>query len=320
VVKQPPARIVAGLFILIAGIPDVRWVSDMPPGMFTPPLGVMSFFASLPDHTFTTALLWCTYLVAALFVSGLWPRVTSVALTVLLALCFGLESSFGKINHTTPYLLLPITMAWGVHSARTLSAFALVLGWMYFTAAVPKILGGWLDPSTHASYGYTVETLRVHGTEGLLTAWAVAHVPGWAWEVLDVSTILWEATFLWAAFSTRRMILWMCAATFFHTGVWLVLNIPATGYVACYAALYLAFTSQRTVSWSTLLTSGVIAYAIGRAVLSPVGVLTSIGIPFSTTMENGIIILGGAVLGAIVLIDQVVSRPSFTTNTGTSMR
>lgn len=319
-VTQPLARVVAGLFILVAGIPDVRWVSDMPPGMFTPPLGVMSLFTSLPDHTFTTALLWCTYLVAAVFISGFWPRVSAVALTLLLTLGFGLESSFGKINHTTPYLLLPIVMTWGFHSARTLSAFALVLGWMYFTAAVPKVLGGWLDPTTHASYGYAVETLRVHGTGGLLTAWSVMHVPHWAWEILDQTTILWEATFLYAAFSTKRTIVWMCFATFFHAGVWLVLGIPATGYIACYVAFYLAVVSKRSISWSTLSLAVIAGYAVLRAALSPIGILATVGVPFTTTIEIGIIILGGACLGAIVLVDHVVSRRSFTTSTGTSTR
>jgi len=298
-------RILLAAFILVFAVPDVRWVSALPDGMFTPPLGPMMLFSGVPSLMWTSALLWCTYACAVWFLWGKGERWSGLALSVLLALGFGLESSFGKINHTTPFMLLPAVVGWHGAWKRLPVYYLVVIAFQFFTAAIPKIVGGWLQPQTHAAYGYAVETMTIQQSPALLTQWAVTTLPGWMWELADVITVAFEALFIVAMWRRWSLALICFVALSFHIGVWFTLHIPATGYMACYAYIWLVFIAGRAlpdVSPRRILMFVSIAavYAALRVYLSPIGILETIGIPFTEEVENNIIIaLGG---GALLLL------------------
>ncbi len=77
----------------------------------------------------------------------------------------------------------------------------------------------------------------------------------------------------------ERSLATICAvALCFHIGVWYTLHIPATGYIACYAYIWIAFYTPATLPSITskrVMYLVVVAalYAGVRAYLSPTGVL-----------------------------------------------
>ncbi|MBS1560652.1 MAG: hypothetical protein JSS89_03525 [Bacteroidetes bacterium] len=295
-------RILLAAFILTVGVPDVRWTSTLADGMFTPPFGPMMLFTGIPSLAWTTLLLWSTYACAVWFLWGKGERWSGLTLSVLLAVGFGLESSFGKINHATPYFILPAVVGWQGTWKRAPLYYLVVLAFQFFTAAMPKIVGGWLQPQTHAAYGYAVETMTIQQSPALLTQWAVTTLPGWFWEMADVITVAFEALFIVAMWRRRSLALICFVALAFHIGVWFTLHIPATGYVACYAYIWLAFLAPRTLAdippqRILVLTIAAAFYAALRAWLSPIGLLETLGLPFTEEVENTVIMaLGGGTL------------------------
>jgi|GEM_PF-4883190 len=295
-------RILLAAFILFFAVPDVRWVSTLPDGMFTPPLGPMMLFSGVPSLAWTSMLLWATYACAVWLLWGKGVRWSGLALSALLALGFGLESSFGKINHTTPFMLLPAVVGWHGAWRRLPVYYVLVIAFQFFTAAMPKIVGGWLQPQTHAAYGYAVETLTIQGSPALLTQWVVSYVPRWMWELADVITVAFESLFIVAMWRPRSLATVCAVALCFHIGVWYTLHIPATGYIVCYAYIWIAFFAPHAlpiVAPQRVMLFVLVAalYAGIRAYLSPTGVLETIGIPFTEEIENSVVItVGGGLL------------------------
>lgn len=308
-------RIIFAAFILAFGVPDVRWTSALADGMFTPPLGMMMLFDGIPSVTFTTLLVYATYACAVWFLWGKGERWSGTVLSVLLALGFGLESSFGKINHATPYIILPAIVGWQGAWKRAPLYFLVVLAFQFFTAAVPKIVGGWLQPQTHAAYGYAVETMTIQHAPALLTQWAVTSLPGWLWECADIITVAFEALFIVAMWRRWSLALICTIALSFHIGVWFTLHIGATGYIMCYAYIWMAFFAERVPSAPSPTTFTIILgisaiYAVLRALLTPTGILETMGIPFTEEAENmAIMVLGGGTMMWFMFREFMRSSP-----------
>jgi uncharacterized membrane protein YphA (DoxX/SURF4 family) len=113
----------------------------------------------------------------------------------------------------------------------------LITGFAMFTAGFPKILGGWLDPSTQATQGHFVRQYFVHGRQDLLAPLAATlHAP-WVWEFFDVATVVFEVGFLLAILHPASTRLFAVLAVAFHTGVKLTLNIAFLPNLIVYAAV-----------------------------------------------------------------------------------
>ena len=104
-------------------------------------------------------------------------------------------------------------------------ALALLIGFMMFTAGVPKLIGGWLDPGSQAALGHVLNQQASKGRNVLLSGHAAAVDLPFVWELADWGTVMFELGFLAAAFRPRWFRWFLAAAVGFHTATMLTLNI-----------------------------------------------------------------------------------------------
>lgn len=249
-------RIFAALFFLIFLFPDVAFYSaleSLPDEFFTPPPGPMMVFDEFPPEVFFRLIhgflvvSWIGVLV------GFKTKWSSILAGFSMLILQGFMFSLGKINHEILLAVTPMVMAfsnWGAAfsvdskyrkeeeavEGWPLVLLALFLGFMMFTAGFPKILGGWLDPSTQATRGHLFNQFFVHNRQDLLAAFAVRFDVAFVWEVLDWATIIFEVGFLVAVLKAGWTRLFICFATIFHFSTMMTLNIPFLVNFLVYAA------------------------------------------------------------------------------------
>jgi hypothetical protein len=119
---------------------------------------------------------------------------------------------------------------------------ALMLGFMMFTAGFPKILGGWLDVGTQATYGHYFKQFFLNGRQDLLASHALAIENKIAWELLDYGTVVFETGFLLAIMHPKSTRVFVCIAVIFHFSTMVLLNIAFLPNFLAYAA-FLNWTS-----------------------------------------------------------------------------
>lgn len=236
---------------------DFHWVSAFPAAMYDPPPGLMRIFPEMPPVGVLRGLeLARTVLLVAVLV-GLWTRVASFALVVVSIVGFGFTYSLGKIDHTILLLVAPAALAlagWGdrasVDARRRalrggslppdraeqwpLRLFALMIGIAFLTAAVPKVLAGWLDPRSHAVQATQQIYYYVNGVSGGFAPFFVHLRSGAFWELLDVSTVVLEAGLVLAVLTWRGTRVAFAVAALFHLGVLLMLDISFVTNVVVY--------------------------------------------------------------------------------------
>lgn len=252
-------RIVYALSALLIA-PDIGWLRAYPDFMFHPPPGPLQLLSAFPAPAVLIALEVLRSATLVLLGVGLWTRWMSIAAALMLTVTYGLTYCLGKVDHTILVVVVPLVLAfanWGerfsVDANRRksqppqsqaqwpLRLLAIIIGWGFFTAALTKILTGWLSTSSQAARGYFVLGFLTEHRTFWLAEWVAAHDVRAAWELVDWATVLFEAAILlavpwWRAFRTTLAI----AATF-HLGVLLVMDIDFSHAVVAYGAF---------VSWS----------------------------------------------------------------------
>ncbi len=249
-------RIFAALFILFYGVPDsalYSFLSSLPDQFFAPPPGPMMLFNEFPSE-FTFFLLHYLLIISLiLLAAGVFTKYASISAGLLLLILKGFIYSLGKINHEMLLVAVPLVMAfsgWGkaysidfmckrgeksMPQNWTLTLLALIIGFMFFTAGFPKILGGWLDLQTQATQGHFFRQYFIHGRQELLTPLMIS-LPEYIWEVFDYLTVLFEVGFLFAILHPRSTRIFICFAVLFHFSTMMVLNIPFLINFVMYAA------------------------------------------------------------------------------------
>ena len=251
-------RILFAVFALVVISPghqpyvDLVPLAALPDSWFTPPAGPMMLFGGFPSEATSRIIhLLLNVSLAALLV-GFRTRFASVATGVLFLVIFGFSNSLGKINHTILFALLPLIMVpsgWGSaysydsmggarkeHASWPLPLLAIVISFAMFTAGFAKILGGWLDPGTHAAYGHLVKQFFVRGRTDLLADYAIGLQSEVLWEIADYATVFFEVGFLFALLSPRTIRLFAGLAVLFHFNIMLTLNIAFVYNIIVYAA------------------------------------------------------------------------------------
>lgn len=249
-------RIFAALFFLVFLFPDVAFYSTLdsfPDAFFTPPPGPMVLFDGFPPETFLRfihGLLMVSWVGVLVGYKTKWSSILAGLSMVILQ---GFMFSLGKINHEILLAATPIIMAfsnWGAAfsvdstygeekesvEGWPLVLLALLLGFMMFTAGFPKILGGWLDPSTQATRGHLFNQFFVRERQDLFAEFAVQFDVAFVWEVLDWATIFFEVGFLVATWKAGWTRLFICFAAIFHFSTMMTLNIPFLVNFLVYAA------------------------------------------------------------------------------------
>lgn len=166
---------------------------------------------------------------------------------------YGFQFSTGKVDSNIVELLLPLVLAFEAGRQRDLAnsnngrrvrfqpavfVWAWVVASLLVTAALPKLIGGWLDPSVSATRQYFLHTYHEIHRAAFLQPLALRLDIPVVWKGLDYFTLLAEGVFLIAPFQRRWMqwgsVLMMCL----HVGILLVLNIPSVGFFLVYLVFF----------------------------------------------------------------------------------
>lgn len=300
---------------------NFAFIASFPDAFFLPPPGPLALFEGFPPGYAFEALHLLVNLSLAALLFGWRTRFASVLTALLLLAGYGFSYSFGKINHNLLFVLVPLVMApsgWGAalsldaragrSAGRVLRSWplvmlALLLGFAMFTAGFAKLIGGWLDPSTHATQGHLVKQFFVRGRQDLLAPFFLSVDQPLFWEALDWATVLFEVGFLAAVFHPRATRLFAALAVFFHLGTMLMLNIAFTFHLIVYAAFIdwrraaarlPRLPSPNAQSWGLLLmlATGLLFYGVG----SPLLALTDPGTFASDLTVKDLLAVGGAAL------------------------
>ena len=102
---------------------------------------------------------------------------------------------------------------------------SLFIAFMMLTAGIPKILGGWLDPSTQAVKGHVLNQYIVKDRDALLAGMVMNFDVPLFWEILDYATIVFEVGFIAAMFRAGSFRFFLIIAVVFHFSTQLLMNI-----------------------------------------------------------------------------------------------
>jgi hypothetical protein len=252
-------RICASLFLLFFLIPGnglehYRYLASLPPDFYIPPPGPMMLFDSFPPLVVFQVIYGLIILFAMGMLVGYRTKTASIFAGLSILAMQGLIYSVGKVNHEILVGIFPIIMAftnWGnsfsVDSFRKngnqqlpeswpLVLLSLFIGFMMFTAGFPKILGGWLDPSTHAVKAHLFRQFFVHEREAFLAGYAIQFQSDLFWEILDWITVFFEIGFLIAVLRANWFRSLLIFVIFFHFSTKLLMNISFLPNFLAYAA------------------------------------------------------------------------------------
>lgn len=326
-------RIVYGVYIL-ATFPSLSWVAEYDPDVFSPPIGPFRLLSTYPSAAVLVTLEVLIVIAAFCVTVGLFSRVASVSLALLLISAFGISYSFGKIDHNILLLVAPLALSysgWGanfsVDSLRRRSTqpphwrvqvgmrtLAFMIGLAFMTAALPKLLSGWLDIESQATQGYLYVQYMAHGRVDFLAPIFLNLNFAPLWEVLDWITIAFEAAILVAVISWPWFKRAIAFAALFHLSVLLMMNIAFAANMLTYGA-FVAWTGRSTRVPPSLLMIG-IAAATGTVALTA---RLAVG-PQLTQNVNVCIVIVGGVIAISFLMREAVRLILSTTRLGRVIR
>jgi len=243
----PVYRVLLGLAILVIVLPRHPWLVYAPESLLYPPAGLPYLFPHPPGAWAVFAVNALLVGAAVLFVLGVRWRLTGFLLTALLLLLNSWAYAYGKVNHDILVVLAPAVLALGTTPDRAPRAarpgpgyaaplLALIVALAMFSAAVPKVLSGWLAYDHSATHFHFLRLFHFAENAAPLAPWFLPVTTRWFWEPLDVMTVAIESAFLVALVSPRAFRLVCALATGFHLGIALLMDIAFTSNVIVYGA------------------------------------------------------------------------------------
>ncbi len=245
----------AGYFLLIGGVPNFTWLAQNPDYFYRPiPLSLGTFFSAFPPFWFLATLSVGLGVLFVFLLFGYHTRTVSFLLSVALVVGHTFTYSFGKVDHNILLLLIPGVMAfssWGeaysldaVSGKRTgrpvecwpLTLLAWMLCFAFLTSGIPKLLGGWLQVSSHAIRYHLVENYYIVQRQDFLAPYFINITNDFMWESLDYATIIFEVGFVIAFIHRRLLNVFILVAVLFHYMNLLILNIAFLDNFTTYMA------------------------------------------------------------------------------------
>lgn len=258
-------RIFYVLFILIVispgHMPFIYYTvyGTLPVDLFYPPPGPMMLFPGFAPVGLLAAVEITIMIVMGFLLIGWRTRWMSIAAGLLILTGNGFAYSMGKINHDLLLAAVPLVMAfsnwgsaWSADAAAgrkkepenwPVSLLALMLGFMMFTAGFPKLLGGWLDIHTNATYGHFIKHYFVNQRQDLLSELFLDIENRFFWESLDWATVVFEIGFLFAILKAPVLRFWCALAVVFHFMVMMMLNISFISNLPVYSLFLINWNS-----------------------------------------------------------------------------
>lgn len=246
----PTYRVLLGLGILVITLPRHPWLAFAPEPLLNPPAGLPYLFPRPPGAWAVPAVNTLLVSTAVLFTLGVRWRLMGLLLTGSLLLLNTWAYAYGKVNHDILLVLTPAVLALGTSGRiprgadaqpRTAGGFAapllaLIVALAMVSAAVPKVLSGWLALDASATRFHVLVMTQIAGNPGVLAPLLLETTGPWFWSALDVMTIVVESAFLFALGAPRAFRIVCAAATVFHLGIALVMGIVFTSNVLVYGA------------------------------------------------------------------------------------
>ena len=272
--------------LCILKIPGFEWLSRAQDFMYNPPPGLASLFGQFPPDS----ILWMLDMGILCCILGIgigWKTPWwSVLLTALYWLGKSWEYSLGKIDHGGLLFVIPLLLAWHWGRAFSLDArkqptflklstswpialCACIVGFAYFSAAVPKLYGGWLDTDFSMFRNFMNVQYYNLGRQDLLAPMVINIQSGIFWELMDWLAVAFEFGFLIAVLKPKLFRLFCVIALIFHLSVLLILNISFINngpllMLFLLAPLISVEKSQNIPVWIVvLIAAGVVANVIG---------------------------------------------------------
>jgi hypothetical protein len=287
-------RIGYAVYLLLAVVPTALWVDRAPRAFFSPPAGLAALARDYPPAGVLPALNLLLVALLVLLLAGWRTAWVSAGTGVVLLAIKTWEYAGGKINHDILLVLVPLLLAgsgWGralgwdarrtagadplrPRASWPLALLAFVTAMAMFGAGALKLMTGWLDPATHATYGHLVVNDMGAGRGTWLSARALAWDAPLVWEAADWAATLLETGFVLALLRQRWMNAALALACIFHLSVWLLFDIVFSANVLAYGA-FVAWTrvvprsAERIAAWTpsrrVALAAGCAAGAAGLA-------------------------------------------------------
>lgn len=258
-------RVGFGVYVLWTGAcPRVRWLASWPDALYAPPPGLPALWGGFPSAATATAVEVGCIVFVALMTLGWRTPWTSAAAGITAIVGNSMVFSTGKIDHTIFVWLVPLVMAWSGWGERLsldarrrpvtprthtpgppVAALTMLLGVGFLTAALPKLAGGWLDPSTQAAQRFFRADQALLDRTHLLADAANALSWPWLWELADIATVALELAVPCAVLSPRLFRRLLAPLAVFHLVNLLVLNISFSATVVIYLLISLPAVDRR---------------------------------------------------------------------------
>jgi hypothetical protein len=259
-------RIIYASFVLfIIGVPRFRWIAERPDFFFDPPsFSLAGFFSGFPGYFFFLSIDMLLVILFVMLLFGLYTRLVTMGIGLLMVVGFSFYYSFGKINHDAFLMIyVPFAMvfsnwnryfsldrqrkSFSAHQAEKhwpVLLLAILLGFAMFSAGVPKLLDGWLNINTQAVKGFVVN-FNYYDTspERFLQPYLIGLDFPLFWEMMDYTAVLFEVLFLLAVIRRRLFMAFVVMAVTFHTMNILFFSISFVNNLA----LYLLFIEWKPV-------------------------------------------------------------------------
>ena len=257
-----PDRRAIGLFRILYGIAllafpvHMQWTVDVPRAFFDPGPGLPGLVPIPPSATYVLILQVLHVVTAVWLVVGWRTRVATGAVVAVGLLEYSLVYSFGKIDHSILFQLVPVVMVaagWGASfsldarrgrraepSGLPLVSWSVIIAFAFATAALAKAAAGWWSPNHYGARSYAVDDLLFGSTTGPLLGEAVNHLSPLFWKLIDLGTLFAEGWLVIAIISPRLFRAGLVMVLGFHVSVYLVLGIDFSSYAFVYLPFFLA--------------------------------------------------------------------------------
>ncbi|MGV1034244.1 MAG: hypothetical protein ACOYBP_03350 [Microbacteriaceae bacterium] len=313
--------------VTAASIFGLTWLSDFPSWMWAPQLGPFRLLDAMPSHGALTALEIALRVGLVMLALGLFTRLTSFAVGLLLIVTNGVSFSVGHLDHTIMIAVVPLVMAfsnWGSHFSLDsliqnwfpprwnqimgigpmrqwpLRILALCVGATFFSSIVYKVAGGWFALDTHATWNVFLRYYwnGIHVFLGPLFSQIQNEI---FWEPLDWFTVILEGAVLFSVLRWGAFRFVVACLTVFHLLVMLLVNIPFAENVIAYGAFIIwPLFSQR---WVLSASRRTILFSLGAvAVVTTALGLLSIGEPFANRVAINTVVILAAVVGISYIV------------------
>lgn len=313
-------RIVFSAYVLANELPTGLWT--LPQAAYNSPLSPAALFTHYPPHWVMVALNAATMVCASSLLIGLYTVASSLGLALGTVLIDSFAFADGKIDEGL-LLWVAVVLAfsgWGdalsvdryrrareprssaaardassaLRRASSLAALALLVGLALFTAGSAKARGGWLHLDTLGTRYHLFWDYFVYNRKTALATWAWQSLPHWGWKLGDWGTVLWESTFVLAAFRRSWCRIACAVGALFHFGVWMLFDIRIASNVIAYGAF---------VSWALVFPGATAALAKRVDELPRAAAVALCSVPFVFSACS-LFLLGGDFNAALSLLSS----------------